>query len=149
MKNPGYIVVGVDGSPSSLDALHWAVCQAALTGAGVRAVIAWEYPLLSGVDPMTAHVDWPANARQTLDAALEKTVDVYTADVSSAAVEGHPAQVLLDASVGAQLLVFGNSGHGAFTEMLPGSVREHVITHATCPVLVMSHDCWSPNAWSR
>ena len=149
MKNPGYIVVGVDGSPSSLEALHWAVGHAALTGAGVRAVLAWEYPRLSGVDPLTAHVDWPAKAQQTLDAALEKTVDVYTADVSSAAVEGHPAQVLLDASVGAQLLVFGNSGHGAFSEMLPGSVREHVITHATCPVLVMSHDSLSPNASSR
>ena len=149
MKNPGYIVVGVDGSPSSLDALHWAMGHADLTGAGVRAVLAWQYPLLSGVDPLTAHVDWPANAQQTLDAALEKTVDVYTADVSSAAVEGHPAQVLLDASVGAQLLVFGNSGHGAFSEMLPGSVREHIITHATCPVLVMSHHCLSPNASSR
>jgi nucleotide-binding universal stress UspA family protein len=123
--------------------------HADLTGAGVRAVLAWQYPLLSGVDPLTAHVDWPANAQQTLDAALEKTVDVYTADVSSAAVEGHPAQVLLDASVGAQLLVFGNSGHGAFSEMLPGSVREHIITHATCPVLVMSHHCLSPNASSR
>jgi nucleotide-binding universal stress UspA family protein len=148
MKNPGYIVVGVDGSPSSLDALQWAVGHAALTGAGVRAVLAWEYPPLSGVDPLTAHVDWLAKAQQTLDAALEKTVDVYTAAVSSAAVEGHPAQVLLDASVGAQLLVFGNSGHGAFSEMLPGSVREHIITHATCPVLVMSHDCLSPNASS-
>jgi len=123
------------GSPSSLDALHWAV---------VRAVIAWESPLLYGVDPMTAHVDWPAKAQQTLDAALEKTVDVYTADVSSAAVAGHPAQVLLDASVGAQLLVLGNRGHGAFTELLSGSVREHVITHATCPVLVMCHDSRAP-----
>jgi len=149
MKNPGFIVVGVDGSPSSLDALHWAVDHAELTGTGVRAVIAWGYPPLSGVDPMTAYVDWPAKSQQTLDAALDKTVDMYTVDVSSAAVEGHPAQVLLDASVGAQLLVFGNSSHGAFTEMLPGSVREHVITHATCPVLVMSHDCWSPNALSR
>ena len=149
MKNPGYIVVGVDGSPSSLDALRWAVDQAALTGAGVRAVIAWEYPPLSGVDPMTAHVAWPAKSQQTLDAALEKTVDVCTVDVSSAAVEGRPAQVLLDASVGAQLLVVGNSGHGAFSEMLPGSVREHIITHATCPVLVMSYDCWSPNVSSR
>ena len=149
MKNPGYIVIGVDGSPSSLDALHWAVDQAALTGAGIRAVIAWEYPPLSGVDPMTANVDWPAKSQQTLDAALEKTVDVYAVDVSSAAVEGHPAQVLLDASVGAQLLVVGNSGHGAFTEMLPGSVREQVITHATCPVLVMCHDSRAPAGLSR
>jgi hypothetical protein len=53
MKTPGHIVVGVDGSPSSLDALTWAVGQGALTGADVQAVIAWEYPPLSGVDPMT------------------------------------------------------------------------------------------------
>ena len=41
MKTPGHIVVGVDGSPSSLDALTWAVGQAALTGTDVQAVIAW------------------------------------------------------------------------------------------------------------
>ena len=144
MKNPGYIVVGVDGSPSSLDALQWAVGQAAFTGAGVRAVIAWEYPPLSGVDPLTARVDWPAKAQQIIDAGLEKAVDTYSTKVSSAALEGHPAQVLLEASVGAELLVIGNSGHGGFTESLPGSVREHVVTNATCPVLVMCHAFKAP-----
>lgn len=144
MKSPGYIVVGVDGSPSSLDALQWAVGQGAITGASVRAVIAWEYPPLSGVDPMTAHVDWPTKARQTIDAELEKAVDTYSTKVSSAALEGHPAQVLLEASVGAEVLVIGNSGHSGFTESLPGSVREHVITNATCPVLVMCHTCKTP-----
>jgi nucleotide-binding universal stress UspA family protein len=137
MKTPGDIVVGVDGSPNSLDALRWAVGQAALTGAGVRAVIAWEYPPLSGVNPMTAHVHWRTKAQQTIDAAVGKTVGIDNVTVSSVVIAGHPAQVLLEASVGAQLLVVGNSGHGGFTEMLPGSVREQVITHATCPVLVM------------
>ena len=143
MKNPGYIVVGVDGSPSSLDALQWAVGQAALTGAGVRAVIAWEYPPLSGVNPMTTHVDWPTKAQQTIDAAMDKAVHIDNVTVSSVVIAGHPAQVLLDASVGAELLVIGNSGHGGFTESLPGSVREHVIANATCPVLVV---CQAGNA---
>lgn len=137
MKTPGHIVVGVDGSSSSLDALKWAVGQAALTGAGVRAVMAWEYPSLSGVNPMTAHVDWRTKAQQTIDATVDKAVGIDNVTVSSVVIAGHPVQVLLEASVGAQLLVVGNSGHGGFTEMLPGSVREHVITHATCPVLVM------------
>ena len=144
MKNPGYIVVGVDGSPSSLDALQWAVGQAALTGAGVRAVIAWEYPPLSGVNPITAHVDWPAKAKQTIDAAVDKAVDIDNVTVSSVVIAGHPAQVLLEVSVGAELLVIGNSGHGGFTESLPGSVREHVITNATCPVLVVCHTGKAP-----
>lgn len=51
-----------------------------------------------------------------------------------------PAEVLLDASVGAELLVVGKRSHGGFTDLLPGSVRDDVITHATCPVLVMCHD---------
>ncbi len=51
-------------------------------------------------------------------------------------IVGRPAQVLVEASAGADLLVVGNRGHGGFPEMLPGSVREQVITHATCPVLV-------------
>jgi nucleotide-binding universal stress UspA family protein len=139
MKTPGHIVVGVDGSPSSLDALTWAVGQGALTGADVQAVIAWDYPPLSGVDPMTTHVDWRTKAQQTIDTAVGRAPGVDSVKVSSAVIAGNPAQVLLDASVGAQLLVVGNSGHGGLTETLPGSVREHVITHATCPVLVMCH----------
>ena len=38
------IVVGVDGSPSSMKALRWAIGQAKLTGAEVEAVTAWSYP---------------------------------------------------------------------------------------------------------
>ena len=139
MKTPGHIVVGVDGSPSSLDALTWAVGQAALTGADVQAVIAWEYPPLSGVDPMTPHVDWRTRAQQTIDTAVDRALGGDSVKVCSAVIAGHPAQVLLDASAGAQLLVVGNSGQGGLTQTLPGSVREHVITHATCPVLVMFH----------
>ena len=139
MKTPGHIVVGVDGSPSSLDALTWAVGQAALTGTDVQTVIAWEYPPLSGVDPMTANVDWRTRAQQTIEAAVDKALGADSAKVDSAVIEGNPAQVLLEASVGAQLLVVGNSGQGGLTELLPGSVREHVIAHATCPVLVMCH----------
>ena len=102
-------------------------------------MIAWEYPPLSGVDPMTTHVDRRTKAQQTIATAVDRAPDAESVKVSSAVIAGHPAEVLLDASVGAQLLVVGNSGHGGLTEALPGSVREHVITHATCPVLVMCH----------
>lgn len=46
MTQTGRIVVGVDGSPASRDALGWAVRQAHLTGAAVEAVAAWEYPAM-------------------------------------------------------------------------------------------------------
>lgn len=139
MKTAGRIVVGVDGSTNSLDALAWAVGQAALTGAGVQAVIAWDYPTLTGVDPMTTRVDWRAKAQQTIDARLDKAKGMDSVDVSSVVIAGHPAEVLVDASVGAELLVVGKRSHGGVTDPLPGSVREDVISHATCPVLVMCH----------
>jgi nucleotide-binding universal stress UspA family protein len=139
---PGTIVVGVDGSASSLDALRWAVGHAALTGANVQAVIAWDYPSLYGAYPLTDNIDWRDNAQQTIDAARD-TVDGKdgkdAAKVSSTVIHGHPARVLLDASVGAQMLVVGNRGHSELAEMLLGSVSQHVVTHATCPVLVIRH----------
>jgi len=149
MKEPGHIVVGVDGSPSSLDALKWAVGEAALTHADVQAVIAWEYPPLSGVNPMTAHVNWRIKAKQTVEAAVNRALGADSGRVSSVVIAGDPAQVLIQAAVGAQLLVVGNSGRGGLTEMLPGSVREHVITHATCPVLVIRQDSRAPAGSSK
>ena len=52
-------------------------------------------------------------------------------------VKGHPAPVLLDAAVGADLLVIGSRGHGGFTDALLGSVGLHCVHHAHCPVLIM------------
>ncbi len=132
----GHIVVGVDGSPSSVQALSWAVTQGVLTGDEVRAVIAWDFPAAYGAYPMSDDIDWGALARSTMDDALGATVG-DTGKVSVSIVQGNAAKVLLEASSGADLLVVGNRGHGGFVELLLGSVSEHVITHATCPVLVM------------
>jgi len=52
-------------------------------------------------------------------------------------VQGHPARVLLDASAGAELLVIGSRGHGGFVEAMLGSVGQHCVHHATCPVVVI------------
>ena len=54
--------------------------------------------------------------------------------------EGNAAQVLLDAAQGADLLVVGSRGHGGFTEALLGSVSQHCVHHAQCPIVIVRAD---------
>jgi len=55
------------------------------------------------------------------------------------AIEGAPASLLVKASRGADLLAVGSRGHSEFTGLLLGSVSEHCVVHAHCPVLVHRH----------
>jgi nucleotide-binding universal stress UspA family protein len=57
--------------------------------------------------------------------------------IESRVTEGHPAAVLVDASRGADLVVVGSRGHGEFAGMLLGSVSEHCVSNAHCPVVVL------------
>lgn len=137
------IVVGVDRSDSSREALRWAIRQAGLTGATVEAVIAWHLPL-----PVGASAWAPLMALEAAD--LGKLAEkVLTEAIGSAAVpggavriipvvrEGNAAQVLIDAAGGAELLVVGSRGYGGFTEALLGSVSQHCVHHAPCPVVII------------
>ncbi|MGZ4591594.1 MAG: universal stress protein, partial [Actinomycetes bacterium] len=133
------IVVGVDGSASSEEALRWAARQAQLTGAELHAVIAWTFPTTYGW-ASAPDVDWADNARSVLQQAITETLGAAEAEkVHRHVVEGHPAQALLTTAVDADLLVVGSRGHGGFAGMLLGSVSHHVVSHAGCPVLVV-HD---------
>ena len=133
----GRIVVGVDGSSSSARAVAWAARQAKLTGAELLAVAAWNWAATYGYVPV-GDFDWEAATLAMLDGVLEKTVDDgQLASVHRHVTEGHPAQVLLDAGEGAELLVVGNRGHGGFSGMLLGSVSQYLVTHAHCPVVVV------------
>ncbi|MEV5005949.1 universal stress protein [Streptomyces sp. NPDC093064] len=132
------IVVGVDGSEPSKAALRWAARQAALTGAVIEAVTAWEYPLWYGTSPMAAGFDFADNAAKILSQALDETFGPdRPVEIRSRVERGHPAAVLLEASREAELLVVGNRGHGGFTEALLGSVGQHLVQHAACPVVVI------------
>jgi nucleotide-binding universal stress UspA family protein len=131
------IVVGVDGSPSSKAALAWAIGQAKLTGAVVEAVTAWDYPATYGYAAAVVDVDWEGLAAQVLRDAVSEVAPDAAAAIRQRVSEGNAAQVLLDASAGADLLVVGSRGHGGFVEALLGSVSQHAVHHARCPVVVI------------
>jgi len=138
----GRIVVGVDGSESSKDALLWAGHQAQLTGASLEAVITWEItPNSYGVAlPLPSDYDPAAIAKETLDETVRKVLgESGEPDVANRVVEGSPARSLLEIAKGADLLVLGSRGHGPFVGMLLGSVSEYCAAHATCPVVVVRH----------
>jgi nucleotide-binding universal stress UspA family protein len=134
----GRIVVGFDGSPSSLDALSWAARQAELTSASVEVVMCWEWPSSYGwALPVREDFDPEGDIHRTLETALTplRTAHPQVA-IDGRVVEGHPAPVLVEASKAADLLVVGNRGHGEFVGMVIGSVSEHCAANAHCPVLV-------------
>jgi nucleotide-binding universal stress UspA family protein len=137
------IVVGVDGSRASVQALAWAVRQAKLTGASVEAVTAWHYPVVIGGMPyaplaMLEESDFGGFAAITLSNAISAAVGKDDpVEVSSTVRQGHAAQVLLDAADGADLLVVGSRGHCGFTQALLGSVSQHCVHHSPCPVVII------------
>jgi nucleotide-binding universal stress UspA family protein len=134
----GRIVVGIDGSEASTDALRWGARQAALTGSPLEVIMTWEWPASLGWSvPVPDDYDPESDVRQTLDAAVDAALaDHPEVTVERRVVNGHPAPVLVDASKGADLLVIGSRGHGEFVGMLLGSVSEFCTTNAHCPVLV-------------
>ena len=136
------IVAGIDGSESSASALRWAIGQAWLTGATVDAVIAWHYPDLATSGMAVGSMEptygfFRENAEKIVADAISSVDPASDVPVSARVAQGHAAQVLLDASAGASLLVVGSRGHGGFAEALLGSVSQHCVQHALCPVVVV------------
>ena len=135
---PGRIVVGIDGSAASNDALRWAARQAELTGSPLEVIMTWEWPASLGWSvPIPDDYDPETEVRQIVDGAVDAALaERPGVKADRQVVNGHPATVLVDATKGADLLVIGSRGHGEFVGMLLGSVSEFCTTNAHCPVLV-------------
>ena len=133
------IVVGVDGSPSSRAAVRWAVTQARHTRGRVRAVTAWEIPVYAGWLPTAPYDELAVVAGKILGESVGEVLASQEAgvEVAESVVPGHPAQVLVDESARASLLVVGSRGRGTFAGTLLGSVSQHCVQHAHCPVVVV------------
>ncbi|KIF01127.1 universal stress protein UspA [Streptomyces sp. RSD-27] len=136
------IVVGLDGSPSSQAALRWAVRYAGLVGAAVDAVTAWEVPGEASwsAPAVDATFDQEDAQRRLVEEVRTVLGEEGASLVRERLVHGHPAEVLVDAAYGADMLVVGSRGRGAFRRALLGSVSQQVALHATCPVTIVRPD---------
>jgi nucleotide-binding universal stress UspA family protein len=146
---PGTIVVGVDGSPPSVAALRWAAEEAALREARLVALHAWSYvppaPIAEpGMIPLPAsdlagQLEAERGAAQAeLEAAM---ADAFPSgapvEIEEQLAEESAGDALVAAGADADLLVVGSSGRGGLASALLGSVSRHVVSHATCPVVVV------------
>jgi nucleotide-binding universal stress UspA family protein len=143
--NNGVIVVGVDSSDGAKAALRFALDEARLRHASLRAVHAWQLGYIGAAglgNPYTTFDpdlnDVRAAAETSLDAVLDEVASNGNGVVvERRVVEGTPATVLVDESREADLLVVGSRGHGGFAGLLLGSVSQQCAHHAACPVVIV------------
>jgi nucleotide-binding universal stress UspA family protein len=137
-ENQEKIVVGVDGSGHSGQALSWAAREATLRSASLEVIYA--FPALVSLVGSTAHEYYPQvekEAAQVLDRALADAPVDASVPMERVLVPGSPAKVLVEASDNASMLVVGSRGLGEFRGMLLGSVSIHCVQQARCPVVVV------------
>lgn len=135
------IVVGVDGSDSSVETLRFAARLAPALDARIHAVACWDFPqIYAGYVPPDFEA-FEAAAAKTVAEALGKAFgpDVPV-NVSQELIRGPAPAKLVDAGAGAAMLVVGRRGHGGFLGMHLGSVSSACVSHAACPVLVVHTD---------
>jgi nucleotide-binding universal stress UspA family protein len=138
------IVVGIDGSRNARQALDWAMAEAAVRGADLTVIT---------VNPVSASY-WTGapvmlagdehgfeEGRKAAEEAVGKATaalgDKQPKSVTVVAANGFPANILIDASENADLMVVGSRGGGGFGALFLGSVSSQVVHHAKCPVVVV------------
>ncbi|MFE2282931.1 universal stress protein [Streptomyces sp. NPDC059443] len=138
------IVVGVDGSNHSKQALRWGVAQAKAIGGRVHAVMSWEWntnPFGISATEQDELVTAEEAARQKLaDTVAEAVGTSPGVPVFRRVEQGSPAQVLVDASKEAELMVVGTRGYGGIKGALLGSVSQQVVQYAASTVVVVRED---------
>ncbi|HWB22876.1 MAG TPA: universal stress protein [Gaiellaceae bacterium] len=136
------IVVGVDGSEGSKEALRFALDEARSRGADLKVVGAWHIPAVvyqAGWVPASVDLEcYPDLAQQALDEALAE-VDVEASGVKATTVvtQGQAADVLCAEAKGADLLVVGSRGLGGFRGLMLGSVSQQCAHHAPCALAIV------------
>lgn len=136
------VVVGVDGSAASAAALAFAAAEAHCTGMKLRAIHAWQEPLVwrdtAAPDPAFLHSLEQVH-QQTLQNSVRTAIGTYPQlAVTSTLVRGAPQWALLDAARGAALVVVGNHGLYGIRRMLLGLVSHSIVLNIASPTVIVN-----------
>jgi nucleotide-binding universal stress UspA family protein len=137
MGRHGRIVIGVDGSEESVTALRRGIRIANALNASIEAVSAWRYP--SGYAAVGESEYSPLDDANAILSGASKSVfgTKNPAWFTTATFEGNAADILIEQSRGAEMLIVGSRGHGGIAGVLLGSVSAMCAEHGHCPVLVI------------
>jgi nucleotide-binding universal stress UspA family protein len=139
-SHPTRIVVGYDGSPASLDALHWAAAEADRLHAPLRIVEAFDPVIAAG--PTKGNVVPLAVVHRARERTLHTLAERVRLQNSGLTVEtrlheARPAEALLEESEYARLVVLGSRGLGGWSGLILGSVTVQLSAYAPCPTVVI------------
>ena len=145
MPKQDIIVCAVDGSDASKTAAKWAANTAVKRGIPLRLVSSYSMPQFlyaeGMVPPQELYEDLEAETLEKIEEAKKVAVDfVPDVDVSHQIEEGSPIDMLLDLSEQCTMIVMGSRGLGGLSGMVMGSVSAAVVSHASCPVVVVRED---------
>jgi nucleotide-binding universal stress UspA family protein len=139
------VLVGFDGSVSSMAALRWAGAYARAHGDELEVLRTWQYPASVPIQVPTPERLRPAD---DVDAAVAAEIgDLVAAElpgtratvtVRRGAAAEHLIERTTDPSVRA--LVLGSRGLGGFSKLVLGSVTRACLEHSSAPVVVVRHD---------
>lgn len=135
------IIVGVDGSEGSRQALNWAISEAKLRGCAIEVVHVWNF--IPPMDPIGGFIlipdkDLQQSAQLVVTNMLNSVSETASSiEISTHVERGSASQILMDRAKTAELLVVGRRGHGGFIGLLIGSTAAQVSHHAQCPVVIV------------
>ncbi|MGZ4398648.1 MAG: universal stress protein [Gaiellaceae bacterium] len=132
------IVVGVDGSEASKEALRFALAEARRWRAKLHVVYAfWEWEPIPGTTEVEQERTDQGREEWLATLVREAVGEVTDVEIGQATVRDDAAPALLAAAEDADLLIVGSRGHGGFRELLLGSVSQQCAHHAPCPIVIV------------
>lgn len=139
------IAVAVDGSKASHVAVRWAANTALKRGVPLRLASSYtmpQYLYAEGmVPPQELFDDLQVETMEKIDEAREIAHKVAPdIKIGHTIAEGSPIDMLLEMSKSVTMIVMGSRGLGGLSGMVMGSVSAAVVSHASCPVVVVRED---------